>query len=315
VAVPLIVDTDPGIDDAFALALAATHPNADLLAVTTTFGNVPLDVTTDNAQRILTLLNRLDVPLGQGSAQPLVHPVPASAAHVHGVDGLGGRAHDFAEVGRPVHDNAHDVMVRALDAATRPVVIVAIGPLTNLAVVLASRPDLVGKIGRLVVMGGAVSVPGNVTPVAEFNILCDPEAARRVLAAENVPVTLVPLDLTHQCTVDEDWLDHLARAGSTAGVLTHARETYLRYYEQSLGIRAVPIHDAIAMLAALEPKLFSGTPLHLDVDTSAGVSRGAIVADRRRHSPVYPGRPVDVATDTDPEMVRKALFSTISSLP
>jgi pyrimidine-specific ribonucleoside hydrolase len=310
-----VVDTDPGIDDAFALALAASHPEARLLAVTTTFGNVGLDLTTGNAQRILGLLGRTEVVLGRGAARPLVHPPPESAADVHGADGLGGRAESIGPTGSPRPRPAQALLVEVLEAAVEPVVVLAIGPLTNLAVLLAGRPDLAERIGRIVVMGGAIAVPGNITPSAEFNVRSDPEAARRVLVEETVPVTLVPLDMTHLCTVDEAWLERLAATGPVAAALAGARETYLGHYQRALGARVLPMHDAVALLAALEPELFTCQTLPIEIDTSLGAGRGAVFADRRRGRPPYSGRPVDVALGADVVGVRAALFSALSSLP
>lgn len=311
-AIPLIIDTDPGVDDAYALTLALTEPEVDLLAVSTVFGNVPVDSTTGNAARILGLLHRPDVPLGRGAARPLVHPAPESAVHIHGHDGLGGRAADFGEpAGVPVR-RALDVMVEALESSADPVVIAAIGPLTNVALLLAVRPDLADRIARVVVMGGAVSVSGNITAVSEFNLRCDPEAARRVLVEEAVPVTLVPLDLTHRCTVDEGWLDRLALAGPIARVLTGSRETYLQHYRKALGVSEIPLHDAVAVLEAIVPGTLRTTRLPLEIDTSTGFGRGAVLADRRLHRPdPAAARPVDVALDTDVDALRSALLDRL----
>jgi pyrimidine-specific ribonucleoside hydrolase len=311
--IPLIVDTDPGVDDAYALTLALSDPDVDVLAVSTVFGNVGIDVTTGNACRVLSLLDRLDVPVGRGAARPLVHPAAESAVRVHGADGLGGRAADFGEPGPVVVRRALDVMVEALETATEPVVVAAIGPLTNVALLLATRPDLADRIRRVVVMGGAVSDSGNVTPVAEFNLWCDPEAARRVLVEEDLPVTLVPLDLTHRCTVDEAWLDRLAVTGPIARVLTGSRDTYLHHYRQALGVSAIPLHDAVAVLEAVAPGAVTTTPLPLEIDTSTGAGRGAVLADRRRLRPDPPEhRPVDVALDADVDAVRAALLDRLS---
>ena len=311
--VPLIVDTDPGVDDAYALTVALTDPEVDVLAVSTVFGNVPVDTTTGNARRLLGLLDRLDVPLGQGAARPLVHPAPESAVLVHGHDGLGGRAEDFGEPGDVEVRRAVDVMAEALETSAEPVVVAAIGPLTNVALLLAVRPDLVDRIRRVVVMGGAVSVSGNITPVAEFNLRCDPEAARRVLVEEAVPVTLVPLDVTHRCTVDEVWLERLSITGPIARVLTGTRDTYLEHYRQALGVSEIPLHDAVAVLEAIRPGTLATSALPLEIDTSTGPGRGAVLADRRRLRPDPPAyRPVDVALDADVDTVRTSLLDRLS---
>lgn len=311
--VPLIVDTDPGVDDAFALAVAASAPEADLLAVTTVFGNVSGEITAGNARRVLALLGRPDVPIGRGADRPLVHPALESAVRIHGEDGLGGQADAFGAPGPPVLDRALDVLVAALESSPEPVVVAAIGPLTNIALLLAVRPDLAPRIRRIVIMGGAVAVGGNITSAAEFNLRSDPEAARRVLAEPLVPTTLVPLDLTHRCAVDDAWLDALALTGHIAEVLTGTRGTYLDHYRRALGVAAVPLHDAIAMLEAVAPGSLHTTALPVEIDTSAGPGRGAVLADRRRTAPEAPGRPVDVALDADVDAVRSALLDRLSA--
>lgn len=310
--VPLVVDTDPGVDDAFALAVAASAPEVDLLAVTTVFGNVAADITTANARRVLALLGRPDVPVGRGAAQALVHPAPESAVRIHGDDGLGGNADSFGEPGLPVVERAFDTLVSVLETSAEPVVVAAIGPLTNVALLLAVRPDLADRIRRIVIMGGAVGVGGNITSAAEFNLRSDPEAARRVLAEATVPTTLVPLDVTHRCAVDEAWLDTLALTGPVAEVLTGTRGTYLDHYRRALGIAAVPLHDAIAMLEAVAPGSLRTTALPVEIDTSAGPGRGAVLADRRL-ARSDAGHTVDVALDADVDAVRAALLDRLSA--
>ena len=248
---PLIVDTDPGVDDAYALALAAHAPEVDLRAVTAVFGNVDLPTTTTNARRLLGMLGRGDVPLGVGADRPLIHPTTRRAADVHGDDGLGGVAERFGPLGPEPAGRALDVIARVLETSAEPVVLAAIGPLTDVALLLATRPDLAERIGRLVVMGGSVGVGGNVSPAAEFNVWSDPEAARRVLVEERVPTTLVPLDLTHEVTVDRAWLDALAASGPVGEALAATRTVYAR--GEGLGEDRVPIHDAVALLEAIVP--------------------------------------------------------------
>ena len=314
--VPLVIDTDPGVDDAFALALAAASPEVDLRAVTTTFGNVDLERTTENAPRVLGLVGRADVPIGRGAERPLIHPSPGDAGDVHGDDGLGGTASAFAPLAPEPAWRAVDLLASVLEASDEPVVLAAIGPLTDVALLLAVRPDLAPRIGRLVVMGGAVAVGGNVTPAAEFNLWCDPEAAHRVLVTSAVPTTLVPLDLTMRATVDGPWLDALAASGPVGRALAGTREPYLRTYAGRFGRPAIPLHDAVALLEAIVPGTLTTTPLPLEVDVSLGPGRGGVIADRRGDRPDPPAdgrRPVDVALDADVDAVRAALLARLTA--
>lgn len=312
-AVGLIVDTDPGVDDAFALAVAAHSPELDLRAVTTVFGNVDLPTTTDNAGRVLGLLGRRDVPIGRGAERPLVHPTTRRAEHVHGDDGLGGTAEAFGPVGDGATGRAIEVLTGVLEAAAEPVVLAAIGPLTNVALLLATRPDLADRVGRLVVMGGALGEGGNITMGAEFNVWSDPEAARRVLVEERVPTTLVPLDLTHAVTVDEAWLDALAASGPVGAALAGTRAPYLAHYGRRLGAPRIAIHDAVALLEAAVPGTLATTPLTLEVDTSLGPARGTVLADRRPGADPDAHRvAVALPAGTDTGTVREALFRRLT---
>ncbi|OLF18616.1 nucleoside hydrolase [Actinophytocola xanthii] len=314
----LIIDTDPGIDDAYALALACASPEVDLLGVTTVFGNVGLAMTTRNALRVLALYGRDDVPVAAGADRPLVFPHPHRARYVHGEDGLSGRSDSLPEraVGLAGTD-AVSLMASLLDAADSPVTIVPIGPLTNIALLLAVYPSLAGKIGRLVVMGGSIA-GGNVTAAAEFNIWSDPEAARRVLVEEEIPTVLVPTDLTHRCAVDTEWLDRLAASGSRGRVLVELTARYREYYREAIGRDCTVLHDAVAMAEAISPGILRMTPLPLEVECAPGPARGMVVADRRNPmarelSGEPSGRTVDVALDADLDAVREFLLSRLAT--
>lgn len=312
-SVPLVIDTDPGVDDAFALALAVASPEVELRAVTTVFGNVELARTTDNALRLLTLLGRPDVPVGAGAGRPLVYPAPHRAGHVHGVDGLGGLAATLpAAAAGPDPRGAVGLLADVLRTSPEPVVLAAIGPLTNVALLLAVHPELARRIGRLVVMGGAVAGGGNVTAAAEFNVWSDPEAARRVLVEGDVPTTLVPMDLTHRCSVGRPWIDELGGAGRTGAVLAAIQRHYLRHYERVLGRPEVVLHDAVALLEAVTPGSLLTTPLPLDVECALGPARGAVVADRRATGDT---RTVRVALDGDVDAVRAAILARLLLTP
>lgn len=288
---PLVIDTDPGIDDAVALLLGLACPEVRVAAVTTVFGNVGLATTTANAGRLLAMAGRADVPVAAGAARPLVFPQAQRAGEVHHEDGLGGRA-DTLPTPPPMHPGgAVETLAEVLRAADRPVTLAPIGPLTNIALLLASHPELTPKIGRIVAMGGAIS-GGNTTPTAEFNVHCDPEAAHRVLAEESVPVTLVPLDLTLRCAMPGGWVDRLAAGGPRCATLAAITEYYRARFRARRGVDAVPLHDAVAVLEAACPGTLRTEPMHLTVDCAAA-DRGTLRVTNAG------GRPVDVAVDAD----------------
>jgi pyrimidine-specific ribonucleoside hydrolase len=314
----LIIDTDPGVDDAFAIALACSSPEVDLLGVTTVFGNVGLAMTTRNALRLLALYGREDVPVAAGADRPLVFPHPHRARYVHGADGLSDRSDLLPERATGVAGtDAVSLMASLLDEAAEPVTIVPIGPLTNIALLLAAHPAARTKIERIVIMGGGIA-GGNVTAAAEFNIWSDPEAARRVLAEEDVPTVLVPLDLTHRCAVDAPWLDELAASGERGRLLVELTATYREFYSKALGRDGTVVHDAVAMAEAISPGLLTTTDLPVDVECAPGPARGMVVADRRSEaarekSGADAGRDVAVALDADLDAVRGFLLTRLSS--
>lgn len=273
---PLIIDTDPGVDDAVALLLASASPEVELRAVTSVYGNVPLGITTANAGRILALTGRSDVPFAAGADRPLVHPQPERAEAWHGDDGLGGRAAALPAGAAPDPRGAVGLMAEVLRTSEVPVTIAAIGPLTNIALLLAVHPGLAPRIGRIVVMGGSFGA-GNTAGAGEFNIHCDPEAAHRVLTQAEVAVTLVPLDLTMRCLATRAWLDTLATAGprcaELASVITPCRAAFRRHY----GIDAVALHDAVAVLGVIVPDALRTTPMPVRVACDLGPARGVTV--------------------------------------
>jgi pyrimidine-specific ribonucleoside hydrolase len=296
VATPLIVDTDPGVDDAFALALAATCPEVDLIGVTTVFGNVSLAQTTRNALRVLALLGREDVPVAAGADRPLVHSRHRDS-EAHGEDGLSGYADELPRATREADDrDAITLLKDLLTAAEEPVTIAAIGPLTNIAVLLAAHPSLKAKIGRLVVMGGGVHV-ANSSAASEFNVWTDPEAARRVLVEEDVPTVLVPIDLTLRCAVDGPWLDAVQASGPVGRALVALAPDYRAHYSRRLGRDGMALHDAIAVAEAVRPGILTTTRYPLEVDCTFGPGRGSTIVDQRG---VYAeGKAVDIALDAD----------------
>ncbi|QJY46925.1 nucleoside hydrolase [Pseudonocardia broussonetiae] len=306
--IPLIIDTDPGVDDAVALMLAAASPEVDLRAVTTVFGNVPLPMTTRNAGRVLALAGRAAVPVAAGAARPLVHDRALRAEEWHGGDGLGGRASALPDpIAAPDPRGAIVVMAAVLRESAEPVTIAPIGPLTNVALLLAVHPELAPRIGRIVWMGGSLGA-GNVTGAAEFNAHCDPEAAHRVLTQADVPVTVVPLDLTLRCPADPQWVAALGAGGprghELAQVLAHYRAAYLTHY----GRDAVALHDAVAVLEAIRPGVLRTEAMPVQVACDLGPARGATV-------PVPGGGPdVAVALDADVDAVLADVLERVGRL-
>ncbi|HWD04454.1 MAG TPA: nucleoside hydrolase [Amycolatopsis sp.] len=313
--IKLIIDTDPGVDDAFAIALAAVSPEVELLGVTAVHGNVPLTTTTSNARRLLQLCDRPDVPVAAGASRPLVHPNARESRTVHGDDGLSGRAGTLPEATRPLEPlDAVGLMVSLLEAADEPVTIAPIGPLTNIAALLAAHPGVRPKIERIVLMGGAIQ-RGNATAGAEFNVWADPEAAHRVLAVEDVPTVMVPLDLTHRCAVDIDWLAKLAASGPLGHTLEGFTPAYRAHYRQVLGFEGIVMHDAVAVAEAIRPGLLHTETYPITVDTTSGPARGMTVVDRRAVPSGVVGRPVEVATDTDLDGLREFVLSRLAGGP
>ncbi len=308
---PLIIDTDPGVDDAVALLLACASPEVDLRAVTTVFGNVPLPATTRNARRLLALAGRPDVPVGAGAARPLVHQQAERAEQWHGGDGLGGRAEHLPDpTAPPDRRSAVELAAAVLRDATEPVTVAAIGPLTNVALLLAVHPGLAPRIGRIVWMGGSLGA-GNTTGAAEFNAHCDPEAAHRVLTQAEVPVTMVPLDLTLRCPAGPEWVTALGSAGPRGHELAEILAHYRAAFRTRYGRDVVALHDAVAVLETIVPGSLRTTALPLRVACDLGPARGATVPD---HRPDADGPPVQVALDADVDPMLAAVLERLSRL-
>jgi pyrimidine-specific ribonucleoside hydrolase len=276
---PLLIDCDPGIDDAMALLLACASPEVRLLGVTTVGGNVGIDSTTRNARRVLALAGRHDVPVARGAGRPLVLTQPREAREVHGHDGV----HD-APLPEPVAPldprHAVDLLADAVRAATEPVTLVAIGPLTNVALFYAVHPEVAALLGRLVVMGGAAG-EGNVTPRAEFNAWADPDAAYRVLTEPGltVPTTLVTMDVTMSVPLTEAHLARLGAGGAPGRTARAMLEPAFAHYEARYGTRTVAVHDAVAVAEVLRPGLLELQPAAVTVDRTDGPGRGATAVD------------------------------------
>lgn len=274
----LLFDVDTGVDDALALLLALRHPDVEVVGVGTVAGNVEVDKCTENSLKVLRLVDRLDVPVAEGCPRPLVQPY-ASAAEVHGNTGLGGST--LPPSGRtPTGEHAVDQLIRLAEARPGEITLVAVGPLTNVAVALMRQPALPTLLKDVVIMGGAFANPGNSTALAEFNIWVDPEAARMVFEAP-FRMTIAPLDATTQVLLDDT---HLASLGD-GPVPTFVRELtsdYLALYARRRGRRAAAMHDPLATAIAIDPTLMLDAPvLPITVETDGHWTRGMTIADRR----------------------------------
>ncbi len=292
--IPLILDCDPGHDDALAIIVALARPELDLLAVTTVAGNAGLDATTRNALRVLTLAGRPDVPVAAGAAGPLLRGLHV-ASNVHGASGLAGA--DLPDpVFEPRPEGAIELIRWILEAAEEPVTIAAVGPLTNIALLLRTHPELVDRIESIRIMGGAIT-EGNTTASAEFNIWQDPEAARIVLACGR-PITLMTLDVTHQALFGAADIARLDALGTRIGsVFADLLRYFARFHAERYGWDGSPIHDAVAVAHLALPDLVRTVPYRVDVETVSELTRGRTVVDLHGLTKRPPNADVGVAID------------------
>ncbi|MGS3184928.1 pyrimidine-specific ribonucleoside hydrolase RihA [Aeromonas taiwanensis] len=277
-ALPVILDCDPGHDDAIALILALASPELQVLAVTTSAGNQTPDKTLNNALRILTLLGRRDIPVAAGAPKPLAREL-IIADNVHGESGLDGpKLPDPAFA--PQAMTALELMVKCLRESPEPVTLVPTGPLTNIALLLAAHPELKPRIARIVLMGGAAG-PGNWTPAAEFNIYVDPEAADMVFKS-GIPITMCGLDVTHEAQVmDEDIARVRAIANPVARCVAELLDFFMIYHrDPKWGFAGAPLHDPCTIAWLLAPALFHGVECRVDIETQGAHTSGMTVVDR-----------------------------------
>lgn len=301
---PIILDTDPGIDDAVAIAAALFSPEIDLQLITTVAGNVSVEKTTRNALQLLHFW-QADVPVAQGAATPLTRPL-RDASSIHGESGMDG--YDF-----PAHDRqtlnvpAFQAMYERLMASPEPLTLVTIGPLTNIALLLTHYPACTAKINRLVMMGGSAG-RGNFTPNAEFNIAIDPEAAARVFES-GIEIVMCGLDVTHQAVLTPDYLAALPALNRT-GQLLHALFSHYRAGSMTTGLR---MHDLCAIAWLLRPELFTLKRCFVAVETRGDYTAGTTVVDieGRLNRPAN----AQVALDIDVAAFREWVAQTLARAP
>jgi purine nucleosidase len=293
---PIIVDCDPGHDDALALLLAAGDARVRLLGVTTVAGNQTLEKTTRNALRILALAGVTGVPVAAGCDRPLVGEL-AVAEDIHGASGLDGPDLDVpvAEVA-DVH--AVELMRRLITDSAGPVTLIATGPLTNVALLLRSHPSVVPHISRIVFMGGSTD-RGNTTPYGEFNIVTDPEAADIVLRS-GLPATMIGLNVTHQALATAEIIAEFQGLGTRLGdmcaeLMTFFASTYLRVF----GFEHPPVHDPIAVAQVIDPSIVRTVTAPVAVELAGTYTRGATVVDLHRRSGRNPDADIAVGLEVD----------------
>jgi inosine-uridine nucleoside N-ribohydrolase len=304
VTTPILIDCDPGHDDAIALLLALASPELEILGVTTVAGNQTLEKTTANAFRVLEFAGRSEITVAAGAERPLVRD-PFVAAYVHGETGLDGPDLPPAQ-GSPVDRHAADFLADKIRERDGDVTLVPTGPLTNVALMLALHPD--ARPTRIVLMGGAVA-EGNVTPAAEFNIWWDPEAAARVFAS-GIDLTMVGLDVTHKALFTQA---HVGRLDGRVGqMVTELLGFYDRFHREVYGFDGSPIHDAVAVAQAMRPDLVETLFRNVEIDVESELCRGRTVVDLWRRTEREPNAHVGV--DIDADAFLELLVERINSL-
>ena len=272
----IIIDTDPGVDDALTFLLALSSPQIKLEALTTTQGNVTVDKATRNALAVLELAGASHIPVAQGSVLPLIQPLRASA-FVHGESGVGSSKLPEPK-NKPIDQHAVDFLIQKVLAEPGEISIFPIGPLTNIAMAIRKEPRFAQSVKELVIMGGAIREGGNMSPLAEFNIYVDPHAAHIVFHL-GIPITLIPLDVTHQCILRQEHIDRLLQIKSPISkFIADAMQDYMEF-SLSRGQAGCALHDPLTLATILAPELLSLSEYYVDVDISGGVSMGNTFAD------------------------------------
>jgi len=292
---PVILDVDPGHDDAVAIMMACGSPGLDLLAVTTVAGNATLPKTTRNALRVLSLIGRTDVPVAAGASGPLEREL-RTAEDIHGESGMDGPEIPEATF-EPDERGAVELLADTLRDASEPVALIPVGPLTNIAALLRRHPDLKGKISRVSLMGGSMGL-GNTTPAAEFNIYVDPEAAREVFES-GLQITMSGLDVTHQAGAGRAERDRLRDIGDVGEVVAGFLDFFAGTYERAFGFDAPPLHDPVAVAAVLKPGLLETRAMRVDVECESDLTRGETVCDFHGVTGKPPNAEVGVGLDRE----------------
>lgn len=288
----VILDVDPGIDDALALTLALFDPRLEVVAVTAVAGNVTAQQATLNVQAIIEQLDPPRLPrIGTGTPREM----PTDSRYLHGSDGIG---ENFFQVAELHHQHSSDkVITDEVRTAPHEITIITMGPLTNLALAFQRDAELAQNIDQLIIMGGTHSGPGNITAAAEFNFYCDPDAARTVLRSP-VTKTIIPLDVTRKVMMTYDQLGKLPSDSSKVGrFIQQILPFAFQSYRQQLGLEGIYVNDAVALMAAVQPELFRTEMATCDVETAGELTTGMCVFDRRRNQEEIHNAAVAVEVD------------------
>jgi inosine-uridine nucleoside N-ribohydrolase len=299
----LILDVDTGVDDALAIALALRHPEVQLESVLTVAGNVGLELTTRNTLRVLDWLGAGAVPVYAGAARPL-SGVEREASHWHGPDGLGGAQLPASD--RSSRGNAVEHLIDAVMREPGELTLVCTAPLTNIALAVQKEPRVVDAVREVVLMGGAVRPPGNVTPTSEFNIYADPDAAATVFA-QSWPLTMVGLDVTNRVTLSRVERELLSSARSTEALLVYEVTRFL--FDQRR-FATMALHDPLAVAVAIQPDLVTTAHKDVEVETEGKCTLGQTVVDLRPQA-APPSRRTRVCADVDVDRARSLFFRTL----
>jgi pyrimidine-specific ribonucleoside hydrolase len=306
----IILDCDPGHDDALAMLLALARPEIDLAAITTVAGNSTLENTTRNALSVLTLVGRTDIPVASGAAEPMEREL-ITAPNVHGGSGLAGADLPTPAVG-VVTDDAPAFMAQVVRESAVPVTLVPTGPLTNVAQFLARFPAEFRQLEAICLMGGSIT-EGNVSASAEFNIWVDPEAARDVFEC-GLPVTMIPLDVTHQALVSLADADRMEQLGNRTGVVfADLLRFFALFHIERYGWQGAPIHDAVAVANVALPDMVERRSYRVDVETTSELTRGRTVVDLHGVS----GKPANaqVGVGIDQPRFVEVLLEAVAGFP
>jgi inosine-uridine nucleoside N-ribohydrolase len=291
VTIPIILDCDPGHDDAIALLLALASPEVDVLGVTTVHGNQTLEKTTANALRVLDLAGRADIAVAAGADRPLAREL-AVASHVHGESGLDGPVLPRASRS-PLAEGAVDFMARTIEASPVPVTLVPTGPLTNIASLIERTAG--ANVERIVLMGGAIA-EGNMTPAAEFNIWADPEAAAAVFRA-GIDTTMIGLDVTHRALTTSALQGRLRETGAAGAFVADLVDFFTVYHRETYGWDGAPIHDAVAVAHVIRPGLVTTIARNVEIERESDLCRGRTVVDRWQRTGREPNAHVGIDLD------------------